>query len=146
MAHLASATTLPPTPATSATPATPAIRPTREGTPAPTDSTGKTARTLTVGRGLVLSGKIEACDILIVEGTLTADIAGCRELHVAPGGLFTGSASVESAEVSGRFEGTLEVSGRLSIRDGGRVQATVRYREIEVQCGGQIAGSVERQA
>jgi cytoskeletal protein CcmA (bactofilin family) len=144
VAHLASATTLPP--ATPGTPATPAIRPTREAAPAATDSTGKTARTLTVGRGLVLSGKIEACDILIVEGTLTADIAGCRELHVAPGGLFTGSASVESAEISGRFEGTLEVSGRLSVRDGGRVHATVRYREIEVQCGGQIAGSVERQA
>jgi cytoskeletal protein CcmA (bactofilin family) len=145
VAHLASATTLPPTPATSATPATPAIRPTREGTPAPTDSTGKTARTLTVGRGLVLSGKIEACDILIVEGTLTADIAGCRELHVAPGGLFTGSASVETAEIRGRFEGALNVSGRLLIHANGKVAAEVRYNQIEIERGGEISGHVQAQ-
>jgi cytoskeletal protein CcmA (bactofilin family) len=126
-------------PTTPRTPDLPSAKP-------PATDSQQSARTLTVGRGLVLSGTIQACDVLIVEGTITADIAGCRELRVAAGGLFTGSASVESADIAGRFEGKLEVNGRLSIRDGGRVNATVRYREIEVQCGGQIGGSIERQA
>jgi cytoskeletal protein CcmA (bactofilin family) len=99
------------------------------------------SRTLVVGREIVLSGEISACDRLVVEGTVKANIRDCREIAIAAGGLFTGSASVEMAEISGQFEGELNVSGRLMIRATGKVSATVRYREIEIERGGEIAGS-----
>lgn len=99
------------------------------------------SRTLVVGREIVLSGEISACDRLVVEGTVKANIRDCREIQIAEGGLFTGSASVETAEVSGRFEGELSVSARLMIRTSGKVSATVRYREIEIERGGEIAGT-----
>ncbi len=100
-------------------------------------------RTLVVGREIVLSGEISACDRLVVEGTVKANIKDCRDIAISEGGLFTGSASVESAEIRGRFEGELTVNGRLLIRSPGQVSAAVRYGEIEIERGGRLSGHVD---
>jgi len=100
-------------------------------------------RTLVVGREIVLSGEISACDRLVVEGTVKANIKDCRDIAISEGGLFTGSASVESAEIRGRFEGELTVNGRLLIRAPGQVSAAVRYGEIEIERGGRLSGHVD---
>jgi len=113
----------------------------REEAPPTSERTQAASRTLVVGREIVLSGEISACNRLVVEGTVKANIRECREIAIAEGGLFTGSASVETAEVSGRFEGELSVSGRLMIRASGKVSASVRYREIEIERGGEISGN-----
>ena len=109
--------------------------------------TSQTAtRKLVVGRGIVFSGEITSCDCLVVEGTVKANIAGCHEIDIAEGGLFTGSASVDGAEIRGRFEGALTVSGRLLIHATGKVAAEVRYNQIEIERGGEISGNVQAQA
>jgi cytoskeletal protein CcmA (bactofilin family) len=79
---------------------------------------------------------------LVVEGTIKANIKECRDIAIAEGGLFSGSASVQSADISGRFEGELKVSGRLLIRAPGLVSGTVQYSELEIERGGRIAGNV----
>ncbi len=100
-------------------------------------------RKLVVGRGIVFSGVITSCDCLVVEGTVKANIAGCHDIHIAEGGLFTGAASVDSAEIRGRFEGSLAVSQRLLIHATGNVSAEVRYNQIEIERGGQISGDIQ---
>src|SRR5579872_5744780 len=94
------------------------------------------AGTLVVGPQIVLSGEVKSCNRLVVEGTIKANIKECRDVAIAEGGLFSGSAAVLSAEISGRFEGKLTVSGRLLIRAPGLVSGTVRYKEIEIERGG----------
>jgi len=116
-------------------------------TAAPPAAKSETAtRKLVVGRGIVFSGEITSCDCLVVEGTVKANIAGCHEIDIAEGGLFTGSASVDSAEIRGRFEGAINVSGRLLIRASGKVAAEVRYHQIEIERGGEISGQIQAQA
>jgi cytoskeletal protein CcmA (bactofilin family) len=115
-------------------------------TPTKPEMAQTATRKLVVGRGIVFSGEITACDCLVVEGTVKANIAGCHDIDIAEGGLFTGSASVESAEIRGRFEGALNVSGRLLVRASGRVAAEVRYHQIEIERGGEISGHVQAQA
>ena len=127
-------------PATTASPPQPLPRGRDEAPPAG-ERTQAASRTLVVGREIVLSGEISACDRLVVEGTVKANIRDCREIAIAEGGLFTGSASVETAEISGRFEGELSVSGRLMIRATGKISAAVRYHEIEIERGGEISGT-----
>jgi cytoskeletal protein CcmA (bactofilin family) len=114
--------------------------------PAQPGSKSETAtRKLVVGRGIVFSGEITSCDCLVVEGTVKANIAGCHDINIAKGGLFTGSASVESAEIRGRFEGALNVSGRLLVHANGKVAAEVRYHQLEVERGGEISGQIQAQ-
>jgi cytoskeletal protein CcmA (bactofilin family) len=102
-------------------------------------------RKLIVGREISLSGEITACDRLVVEGSVEANLANCRDIDIAETGLFKGSASIDEAEIRGRFEGTLNVRRRLLIRATGRVIGTVRYGQIEIECGGQISGEIQAQ-
>lgn len=102
-------------------------------------------RKLIVGREISLSGEITSCDRLVVEGSVEANLANCRDIDIAESGLFKGSASIDDAEVRGRFEGTLTVRRRLLIRASGKVTGTVRYGQIEIECGGQIAGDIQSQ-
>lgn len=120
-----------------ATPASPMAQPTAKNETA--------TRKLVVGRGIVFSGEITSCDCLVVEGTVKANIAGCHDIDIAEGGLFTGSASVDSAEIRGRFEGALNVSGRLLVHSSGKIAAEVRYHQIEIERGGEISGQIQAQ-
>lgn len=96
---------------------------------------------LTVGADIRLKGEIEACDTLLVEGRVEAMIE-CRLLQIAERGAFHGTAIVDAAEISGRFDGTLTVRDRLVLRTTGRIGGAVHYRRLEIQDGGEITGEV----
>lgn len=100
-------------------------------------------RQLIVGREISLKGEITHCDRLLIEGSVEANLTDCRDVDIAESGLFKGEAAIESAEIRGRFEGTLTVRKRLFIRATGRVTGTIRYGQIEVERGGRISGDIE---
>jgi cytoskeletal protein CcmA (bactofilin family) len=100
-------------------------------------------RKLIVGREITLSGEISSCDRLVIEGSVEANLQNCNEVELAETGLFKGSATIDEIEVRGRFEGSLTVRKRLLIRATGRVSGTIRYGQIEIECGGQISGDVQ---
>jgi cytoskeletal protein CcmA (bactofilin family) len=120
-------------------------------TPAPASSPGLPARReaemrkLIVGREISLAGEITSCDRLVVEGSVEANLANCRDIEISDTGVYKGSASIEEAEIRGRFDGVLNVRRRLLIRATGRVTGTVRYGQIEIERGGQISGDVQAQ-
>lgn len=100
-------------------------------------------RQLLVGREITLSGEITTCDRLLVEGSVEANLSNCKDIEIAQTGLFKGTASVDHAEIHGRFEGSLTVKNRLLIKATGRVSGTIRYGQLEVECGGQVSGDVQ---
>lgn len=106
----------------------------------PADSEGKK---LIVGRDISLNGAITACDRLVVEGTVEANLSDAGAIEIAETGLFKGNAEVDEAEIAGRFEGGLMVRKRLTIRATGRVHGTVRYASIVIEAGGEVDGTVE---
>ncbi len=116
----------------------------RPGTPSlgGAPSSDSNARMLIVGRDIVITGEIQSCDCLVVEGTVKANVA-CNELRIAHGGLFLGSAAVANADVAGRFEGALQVSQRLLLRASGKISAKLRYHQIVIELGGRISGDVQ---
>ncbi|MBM3572288.1 MAG: polymer-forming cytoskeletal protein [Alphaproteobacteria bacterium] len=97
---------------------------------------------LIVGRNIHLKGEITRCEILVVEGRVEASIEG-KMVEIAESGIFNGTAEVESAEISGRFEGKLTAKKRLRILSTGRVHGTIRYGQIEIESGGEISGDIE---
>ena len=107
------------------------------------DSLRRAAKTLTVGREITLSGDITACDRLVVEGEVRSSLEDCQSLEIAHGGAFRGKANIAAAEISGLFEGDLDVEDCLIMRATGRIIGTVRYHDINIQRGGRIAGTVE---
>jgi cytoskeletal protein CcmA (bactofilin family) len=100
-------------------------------------------RKLIVGREIALSGEIRACDRLVVEGRVEAVLSDSRAIEVSSSGVFKGKAQIESAEISGVFEGELVVREKLIIHSTGRVQGNIRYGQIEIERGGVIAGQID---
>lgn len=101
------------------------------------------SRRLVVGREICLSGEITACDKLIVEGRVEVNLSNARAIEVAGSGVFKGSADVEEADISGRFEGDLIARERLIVRAGGHIRGKVRYGRIVIESGGEISGDMQ---
>ncbi len=111
-------------------------------TPTPQASAAGTEHTLTVGPGIKLKGEIANCENLVVEGHIEAT-ASTKIVQIAECGSFTGEAEIETADISGTFEGTLTVTDRLVIRSTGKVSGVVRYNAIEIEAGGQVSGDIQ---
>lgn len=108
----------------------------------PTTSSGATSANLHVGRGLKLEGKIQSCDSLVIEGDVQATIES-GTLTISETGDVRGEATVDQAEINGKFDGTLVVRKCLTINATGRITGTVRYGELKVEQGGRISGEIE---
>ena len=114
-----------------------AAAPARAGGEAPAES-----KKLIVGRDIVLSGQITSCERLVVEGRVEASLSESRVIEIAETGHFKGTAEIESADIAGRFEGTLSVRERLFIRSTGKLSGKITYGQIEIEPGGEISGEV----
>lgn len=98
---------------------------------------------LVVGKDICLSGEITACDTMVVEGQVEASLKDSRMFEVTESGDFKGKVEIDIAEIRGKFEGELTAKERLIIRRSGIATGTIRYRLLEIEQGGEIAGAVE---
>ena len=97
---------------------------------------------LIVGPNIKLKGaEITDCEILVVEGRVEASM-NSRDIRIAEGGVFSGKAEIDVAEVRGHFEGELTARKRLVIYASGKVSGVIRYGALMVEEGGSITGDV----
>ena len=89
-----------------------------------------------------MSGEIESCDYLLVEGTVEAALKGASVLDIAETGVFYGTVEIEDATIAGRFEGDITAHGRLTLREGATVTGTIAYKELEIESGAIIDGKL----
>lgn len=108
-------------------------------TPPASNSQG---RQLNIGPGITMSGEIEACDHLVVEGTVEAALKGASVLEIAETGAFYGTVEIDEANIAGRFEGDITVKGRLTIQSTGTIIGSVSYKELSMEAGATLDGSV----
>lgn len=105
---------------------------------------GDEKRRLVVGKEISFSGDITTCDHLVVEGRVDATLSDARSIEVSEGGLFKGTATVDSALIGGHFDGKIVVRGRLSMTSTGLITGTIIYGELEIEAGGRIEGSLKQ--
>jgi cytoskeletal protein CcmA (bactofilin family) len=97
---------------------------------------------LVVGRDISLSGEIKACDSLIVEGSVEATLENSRFLEVTEGGVFIGTVVIDEVVIAGYFEGAITARERLTIKSSGRIKGNVKFKQIEIELGGEIDGDL----
>ena len=108
----------------------------------PSNLSNPEGKKLIVGREIELVGNISACDKLVVEGRVEAELQDCRQIEIASTGTFKGSAAIDMAEISGNFEGTLTARDILIVRSTGRITGTVRFGKLEIERGGEVVGDI----
>lgn len=104
--------------------------------------TRKERRELVVSHEITLSGEISACDHLVIEGTVDAKLKDAQSIAIAEGGQFRGKITIQSAVISGLFEGELDVEGQLTITASGTVRGRIHCGELEVERGGKLIGEI----
>jgi cytoskeletal protein CcmA (bactofilin family) len=103
------------------------------------DATGSR---LIVGPDIKLKGvEITDCDTLVVEGRVEASMDS-RVIQIAEHGVFSGTVSIDVAEIRGTFEGELTARKQLVIYSTGRVSGEIRYGKIRIEEGGEISGEI----
>ena len=105
-------------------------------------SSSATGRRLVIGEGITMSGEIESCDTLVVEGTVEAALKGASVLEISEKGMFYGTVEISEATIAGKFEGEITVNGRLTIRGTGSVIGAITYKELAVEAGATIDGKI----
>lgn len=97
---------------------------------------------LIVGPDIKLKGvEITDCDTLVVEGRVEASMDS-RVIQIAEAGVFSGTVSIDVAEIRGCFEGDLTARKQLVIYSTGRVSGNIRYGKIRIEEGGELSGDV----
>ncbi len=127
-----------PAPAANAPSSTPAVA----ASYTPYNASASNGRRLVIGEGIAMSGDIEACENLVVEGTVDASLRGAKNLEITQTGVFYGSVEIDEATVAGRFEGDLKVNGRLTVRASGSIIGSVSYKELAIEPGALIDGRI----
>jgi len=109
---------------------------------APESGPNEDGNKLIVGPNIKLKGsEITDCEILVVEGRVEASM-NSRDIRIAEGGVFSGKAEIDVAEVRGHFEGELTARKRLVVYATGKVSGVIRYGALMVEEGGSISGDV----
>ncbi|MNR77761.1 Polymer-forming cytoskeletal [compost metagenome] len=105
--------------------------------------TNEVGSKLIVGPNIKLKGvEITDCDTLVVEGFVEATMDS-RVIQIAKDGSFKGSAGIDIAEIHGTFDGELTVRQKLVIYASGKVSGKIRYGNVVIEEGGQLAGDVQ---
>lgn len=136
--------------AASAAPVAPRVAPAAYGgypaayaaSPSVSTAADPKARRLVIGQGITMSGEIESCDLLIVEGTVEAALKGASVLEISESGMFYGTVEINEATIAGKFEGDLTVNGRLTVRSTGSITGAVAYKELAAEAGATIDGKI----
>src|ERR1700722_755307 len=97
---------------------------------------------LFVGPALKLKLEVSVCDTFNLEGDVEGKVKAKRIVMSATG-KFAGDAQVESARIDGSIDGSLTVLGLLQVGQTGRINGTLRYKEIEVERNGQLRGNID---
>ena len=78
-----------------------------------------------------------------VQPVYRATLSDGKVVEIAQSGTFNGALECETASIRGKFEGDLTCHERLVVRANGRVIGKIRYRQLEVERGGEISGDVQ---
>ena len=95
-----------------------------------------------IGNGVKFKGEITDADLVQIDGS--ADVTMVTDnLMVGSGGDLKGVVTSHNAEIWGKLDGDLKISGTLTIQEQGTVSGNIEYENLQVKLGGQISGDIK---
>ena len=95
-----------------------------------------------IGNGVKIKGSITDADEVQIDGQ--ADVTmNTDNLVVGGTGELKGTITSHNADVWGKLDGELKVSGTLTVQEQGSVLGNIEYQNVQIKLGGQIKGDVK---
>ena len=92
-------------------------------------------------QGTVVEGSVNSKSDFRVDGTIKGKLFCDAKVIIGPTGLVEGEIRCKNAMVEGRFEGILNVSELLNIRESAKVSGDVTTNKLIVQSGAVVNGN-----
>ena len=95
-----------------------------------------------IGNGVKIKGEITDADEVQIDGS--ADVTMITDNLVIGGtGDVKGAITTNNADVWGKLDGEVKISGTLTIQEQGSVSGSIEYDNLQIKLGGKIKGDVK---
>ncbi len=95
-----------------------------------------------IGNGVSIKGEISKADEIQIDGNADISIK-TDNLIIGSTGDLKGTIQTDNADVWGKLDGNLTVTGTLTIQEQGSVSGTIEYQNLQIKLGGQIKGEIK---
>ncbi len=97
-----------------------------------------------IGRGVTITGSVEAEDDLQIDGRVMGDVR-CGTLLLSEGGLINGNLYADRARLSGTIDGSVDATD-VAIEPGAHIKGDVSYARLRIATGGIFEGTMTHRA
>ena len=105
---------------------------------------GKSAST-TVGKSIVIRGKLKSDEDLVVKGRIDAQITSSKALYVENSGIVKANLQVHSAHISGILVGNITAESKAEVAGDGRMVGDILAPRIVIRDGAAFRGRIDMQ-
>tara|TARA_B100001123_G_C14419833_1_gene674280 strand:+ start:45 stop:509 length:465 start_codon:yes stop_codon:yes gene_type:complete len=95
-----------------------------------------------IGDGVKFKGEISEADEIQIDGKSDVTV-NTENLIVGTTGELKGTINTDNADIWGKVDGDLTVTGTLTIQEQGSVSGTIEYQNLQIKLGGKILGDIK---
>ena len=99
------------------------------------------SKTVNVGSGVRVEGRIEGAEISDISGTLSGTIKSSN-INISNSGTFNGDMSGQDITISGNVEGEINCDEYLIVNQSANIKGTIEYSSLQVSYGAKIQGTL----
>jgi cytoskeletal protein CcmA (bactofilin family) len=94
-----------------------------------------------INEGTKLKGDVSSTGFFRIDGTVEGNVKTPSKVVLGKTGVIIGTLICENADIEGKFEGTLQVSGTLSLRSTAVIEGDVTVGKLAVEPGATMNAS-----
>ena len=106
------------------------------------DLNSNDSKTLVIGSGVRMEGKIDGAINSDIAGTFNGKIKS-DSINVSQTGVFNGDITGSDINISGKVEGTIDSDEQLNINQSADIKGTIEYTSLKVSYGARVQGRIQ---
>mgnify|MGYP001161290781 FL=1 len=106
------------------------------------DLNSNDSKTLVIGSGVRMEGKIDGAMNSDIAGTFNGKIKS-DSINVSQTGIFIGDINGSDINISGKVEGTIDSDEQLNINQSADIKGTIEYTSLKVSYGARVQGRIQ---
>jgi cytoskeletal protein CcmA (bactofilin family) len=106
------------------------------------DLNSNDSKTLVIGSGVRLEGKIDGAMVADIAGNYNGKIKSVS-VNISQTGIFIGDITGSDINISGKVEGTINSDEQLNINQSADIKGTIEYTSLKVSYGAKVQGRIQ---
>ena len=106
------------------------------------DLNSNDSKTLVIGSGVRMEGKIDGAMNSDIAGTFNGKIKS-DSINISQTGVFVGDINGSDINISGKVDGTIDSDDQLNINQSAEIKGTIEYTSLKVSYGARVQGRIQ---